>query len=88
MAVTLLSLSNGLLSLEFEPSDMSSVAAVIRARFGEVSSRPLPTATRYTFGGCSFLFQNEWDDPCLVSQCVEGSKLLKEIWAVLKADAP
>ena len=86
MAVTLLSLSNGLLSLEFETSDISSVAAVIRLLFGEVSSQQIPTATRYTFGGCRFLFQNEWDDPCLIAQSVEGNELLRQIWAKLNAD--
>lgn len=85
MAVTLLSLSNGHYSLEFEPSDLSSVAAAIRDRYGVPDKRQYPTSTEYRFGGCSFTFQNEWDDPCLIAGSIEGDAILKTLHETLTA---
>jgi hypothetical protein len=87
MTVTLLSLSNGRSSLEFATSDLPLVAAAIRDRFGDPEQRPYPTSTHYCIGGCSFVFQNEWDDPCLISGSVAGDQILTELCAVLNADA-
>ncbi|MFA6112525.1 MAG: hypothetical protein WC729_00985 [Sphingomonas sp.] len=77
MAITLLSLANGHSSLEFEPSDLPGVDSAIRDRFGMPEQRHYPASTEYRFGGCSFAFQNEWDDPCLISGSVEGDEILR-----------
>lgn len=79
MAVTLLPLSNGHYSLEFEPSDLSQVAAAIRDHYGVPDKRQHPTSAEYRFGGCSFTFQNEWDDPCLISGSSEGDSILQTL---------
>ena len=83
MAVTLLPLSNGHYSLEFEPSDMPSVAAAIRDRYGEPGKCQYPASADYSFGGCHFTFQNEWDDPCLIAGSVEGDEILKALHEAL-----
>jgi hypothetical protein len=86
MAVTLLSLSNGHLSLEFEPSDMTVVASAIRRRFGEPVRKAHVISAEYRFGGASFVFQNEWDDPCLISGSDEGDAILKQLHDALTGD--
>lgn len=83
MAVTLLPLSNGHYSLEFELSDMPAVAAAIRDRYGEPSKRQYPTSADYSFGGSHFTFQNEWDDPCLIAGSDEGDAILKVLHETL-----
>lgn len=90
MAATLLSLSNGHYSLEFEPADLPAVASAIRDHYGVPDKRQYPTSAEYRFGGCSFTFQNEWDDPCLISGSAEGDDILKNLHHVLdtRPDAP
>ena len=79
MAVTLLPLSDGHYSLEFEPSDLPSVALAIRENYGVPDKRQHPISIAYRFGGCSFTFLNEYDDPCLISGSAEGDKILKNL---------
>jgi hypothetical protein len=85
MAVTLLPLSDGHSSLEFEPSDIPSMASAVRDRYGEVDKRHYAMSTKYRFGGCSFTFQNEWDDPCLISASAEGDEILRILHATLNS---
>lgn len=77
MAVTLLELANDHVSLEFEPEDIDAVGAAIREQFGQPNIVRYPFSADYRFGGCSFVFQNEWDDPCLISGSVEGDAILR-----------
>jgi hypothetical protein len=85
MAVTLLPLSDGHSSLEFEPADIPSMASAIRDRYGEIHKRHYAMSTEYRFGGCSFTFQNERDDPCLISASAEGDEILTTLYATLNA---
>jgi hypothetical protein len=85
MAVTLLPLSNGHYSLEFEPADLPQVGAAIRDRYGVPDKRKHPTSAEYRFAGCSFTFQNEWDDPCLISGSSEGDCILHILHDALRA---
>jgi len=85
MAVTLLPLLNGHYSLEFEPADLPQVAAAIRDRYGVPNKRQHSTSAEYRFGGCSFSFQNEWDDPCLISGSSEGDRMLQSLHDALVA---
>lgn len=87
MAVTLLPLSNGHYSLEFESADLPSVASAIRDRYGVPDKRQYPASAEYRFGGCSFTYQNEWDDPCLISGSAEGDDILKSLHDVLSTGA-
>ncbi len=64
---------------------MPLVAAAIRDRYGEPGKRQFPASTRYSFGGCHFTFQNEWDDPCLVAGSTDGDVILKALYETLTA---
>jgi hypothetical protein len=87
MAATLLSLSNGHYSLEFEPADLPSVASTIRDQYGVPDKRQYLTFAKYRFGGSSFIFQNEWDDPCLISGSAEGDEILQNLHDALASKA-
>jgi hypothetical protein len=86
MAMTLLALSTGHYSLEFEPSDLPGVRSVIRQLYGRPETRRNPVLTELRFGGCSFTFQNEWDDPCLISGSSEGDEILRALHAFNAAE--
>lgn len=79
MTVTLLPLSDGRFSLEFATSDLPSVTAAIRERYGAPDKHEWPTLTEYRFGGCKFTFQNE----CLISGSAEGDDILKDLYRSL-----
>ncbi|MBB4859068.1 hypothetical protein HNO88_002394 [Novosphingobium chloroacetimidivorans] len=79
MPVTLLSLPNGNSSLEFASDEIEAVRQAILDLFGEAASEPHVTYSALAFGGEKFLFQNEWDDPCLIASTEEGSHLLLQI---------
>ena len=83
MAVTLLPLANGHTSLEFSPAELPSVSATIQKLFGSPEQDRHPFTTEYRFGGSCFIFQNEWDDPCLISATVEGDEILGQVFADL-----
>jgi hypothetical protein len=84
MSVSLLNVGDHF-SLEFDTSDRDAVRSYIRERYGEVSSKAAGIATVVTFGGEDFTFQNEWDDPCLISHSVKGDDLLRAIQAHFRA---
>jgi hypothetical protein len=79
MAVTLLSLPVGKSSLEFAPDDVHAVWQVISGLFGEVSNERHTTYARIAFGGETFLFENEWDESCLIASTEAASRLLTQI---------
>ena len=59
MAVGLLKLSSGHFSLEFEEKDVSNVVEAIRSEFGKVEQKQVVMASEVTFGGATFVFQDE-----------------------------
>jgi len=79
MAVALLSLPEGTSSLEFAPDDLESVQQAISHLFGKVSSELRGSYSRIAFGGENFLFEQEWDAPCLIASTEGGSLLLAQI---------
>lgn len=80
MAVSLLNVGDRL-SLEFETSELDAVRALIRERYPDITTEPAGIATVVRFGGEQFTFQNEWDEPCLISHTAEGDELLRMIQA-------
>ncbi|CAN5225174.1 hypothetical protein BH10PSE14_BH10PSE14_39250 [soil metagenome] len=84
MAVTLLHLAKHL-SLEFETSDLEAIRDHIRLRHRDFKAEHAGIATIVRFGGEQFTFQNEWDDPCLISRSAKGDELLQEIHAYFGA---
>lgn len=79
MAVTLLSLPNGTSSLEFAPDDLEAVRQSISCLFGKTTKELRASYSRVAFGGESFLFEQEWDAPCLIASTEGGSLLLAQI---------
>lgn len=80
MAVTLLSHSDGnSSSLEFASEDIEIVRQAILDLFGEATSERHITYSTIVFGGERFLFQDEWDAPCLIASTEAGSNLLFQI---------
>ena len=77
--MTLLSLPDGNTSLEFASDDIEAVRQAILDLFGEPTSEQHITYSTIAFGGERFLFQNEWDDPCLIASTEAGSRLLLQI---------
>jgi len=83
MNIALLELRNGHLSLEFDEDDIPEVAKAIRALFGKADQKQYIMASEVTFGGATFTFQNEWQDPCLISAMLLGDQCLRQIHAKL-----
>ena len=69
------------LSLEFEVADLDAVRSYIQAHYADVTSEAAGIAAIVTIEGEPFTFQNEWDDPCLISASARGDELLRSIHA-------
>ncbi|MEL6104178.1 MAG: hypothetical protein AAFR68_23100 [Pseudomonadota bacterium] len=83
MAIGLLKLSSGHFSLEFEEEDVSDVVEVITSEFGKVEQKQYVMATEMKFGGATFVSQDEWQDPCLISSSFRGDQCLHQIYEKL-----
>lgn len=70
-------------SLEFENDDLPLVRQAISARFGQLEIEPHLLYQDWRFGGCDFLFQAEWDDPCLIGSTPDAAALLRALCADL-----
>ncbi len=79
MTVSLLEHDNGRVSLEFEESDFPAVVQTIQSTHGESTRKRHATYVEYWIGDARFLFQNEWDAPCLISTSAEGDVILKSL---------
>lgn len=85
MAICLLPLPNGSASLEFAPDDLTDVYEAISSLFGPMLRDVQPTYVRLTFGGETFLFEQEWDEPCLIAQSEAGTPMLEKLLLHLQA---
>lgn len=85
MPFRLLICDNGVLSLEFEPGDMHIVRAAIVRQFGALTVERRVVSSEVHFGGESFTFQNEWDDPCLITSTESGRTILRRLYDDLMA---
>lgn len=79
MAVRILELPNGHVSLEFEPDEVLAVVRAIQQIWGAPEMTAYVASQSVEFGGCKFVFQNEWHDPCLISLTAEGNPLLRQL---------
>lgn len=79
MAVSLLSLPNGTSSLEFAPDDLEAVRQAISHLFGKTTDKLRASYSQIAFGGETFLFEQEWDAPCLIALNEGGSLLLVQL---------
>lgn len=86
MPISLIRLRNGHLSLEYETGDKARVLEAIRELFGEPShAQAFPTFTVVRIGPADLISQDEWDDPCLISNSREGNAVLEAIARRLEA---
>lgn len=84
--VRLLRLTGGGSSLEFDVADIADVRAALHKRVGAHQRREEHALfTVYHFAGCSLTFQNEWDDPCFISNTAEGDRMLADLYADLSS---
>lgn len=83
MAITLLELSHGHLSLEFEEDDIPEVVEAIGTLFGKATKHQYVLASEVKFGGATFIFQNEWQDPSLTASTHQGDQCLRQVHAKL-----
>lgn len=79
MPERILELSNGHCSLEFAPDDIPEIRKAIQVIWGDPRSGSYVASQSVEFGGCKFVYQNEWDDPCLISLSIEGNPLLRQL---------
>lgn len=83
MAVSILPLKDGALSLEFEPVDVERVASSLYDHFGRPHVEHHPFHLVYRFKQAELFFQNAWDDPCLIASTPEGVAMLEKLAATL-----
>ncbi|BCJ90079.1 hypothetical protein IZ6_08140 [Terrihabitans soli] len=84
MAFRLHNLPDGLVSLEFEERDQEVLREAIGALYGPSDQQWVTgNVAEITFGGESFAYQAEWDEPCLVAGNPEAADLLKDLHAFL-----
>ena len=79
MATRILKLSDGHVSLEFQEEDIPAIRTSVAALFGEATQKQFVMASDVGFGGENFTFQNEWNDPCLISGTALGDEHLRRI---------
>ena len=79
MTVSLLRLPNGDCSLEFALEDIDRVRAALLLKYGTPVVERFPFLTVYKFPTASLTFQNEWDDPCLISSSAHGAEMLEHL---------
>ena len=75
MSVSLLR-TETIFSLEFAPEDKAEVRAAIQELFGQPQITPEVVSSTVLFGGEDFIYQDEWDDPCLISSSARGKEML------------
>jgi hypothetical protein len=78
MAVSLLR-GPSIVSLEFDPEDQAAVKHAIREIFGEPRVTPGVIASNVRIDGEDFTYQNEWDDPCLITRTDRGAEILQAV---------
>lgn len=66
-------------SLEFAPEDKADVRAAIQELFGELKINPVVVSATVLFDGECFAYQEEWDDPCLISSSARGKEILERL---------
>jgi len=79
MTISLLRLPDGACSLEFATEDIDRVRAALQRKYGTPDVERYPTLTVYKFPMASLTFQNEWDDPCLISSSEIGVEMLEHL---------
>ena len=67
------------LSLEMDPLGLEAVRSFIKQTYPDMANHTAGIVTLVRFVGAEFIFENEWDDPYLLSKSSEGDALLRSI---------
>lgn len=67
------------LSMEMDPAGLEAVRSYIQRTYPDLTTRMAGIVTLVRFSGAEFIFENEWDDPYLLSKTQEGDDLLRSI---------
>ena len=60
---------------------------MIKYLFGKSEVKPLAhIGSVYSFGGAEFVFQDEWNDPCLISDSERGDTALRRLSEALNSE--
>lgn len=82
---SLLQLDDGKLSLELGEDELPLVKHLIDRDWGQPQITRHATHDTLLIKGLEFIFQNDWDDPCLISSCAKGSEMLKALHSQISA---
>ena len=74
----LLELPEGMVSLEFEPSERDALMERLK-KHGSFKKRLYATHAKISIGADQFIYENEWDEPCLISTSASGASLLRQL---------
>ena len=66
-------------SLEFAPEDKADVWAAIQELFGQPKITPEVFSASVLIDGEGLVYQDEWDDPCLISSSTRGKEILERL---------
>ena len=83
-----LELSDGNCSLELGEISLAVVKTRIEELWGVMETGSYLASQSVRFGDCDFLFQKEWDDPCLISLSTEGAAHLRRLAQSLSGILP
>jgi hypothetical protein len=81
MKIQLVPLPDGQVSLEMTESDIPFVSSTILKNYPEaISFSDIAEDKIIRFGGCEFVYDNSWDDICIVSTDDRGTRILKQLF--------
>lgn len=76
---SLIHLQDGAVSLELWEEELPEVRRLIEANWGRPGVVRHANCATLAFAGEDFTFQNEWNDPCLISRTQDGANVLKSL---------
>jgi hypothetical protein len=77
--------ASNVVSLEIAQDEVSHLRNSIVRNWGMPRVVRYPAYETLSFAGEEFTFQNEWDDPCLITSTSNGVEILKELCHQLNA---
>ena len=79
MAIDLIGLGDGGVSLEFDTADFPIVRDRLVALFGPYTAEWVIDYAVIDIGGERLILDDEWDDPCLLATTPRGNAMLRTI---------
>ncbi len=66
-------------SLEISEDELPFLRSLIKQNWGKPKVVRYPACDVLTIAGEEFTFQNEWNDPCLITSTLKGSEMLQKL---------